>query len=302
VSALVAMTPEVRVLTTSRAPLGLSSESVYPLPELDLPTSMELFRQRALAARPGVDLPGEAVAEVCRRLDGLPLAVELAAARVRVLSVAEIARRLEDRFALLRGGVWDLPERHQTLEAVVGWSWNLLDETGRAALRALSVFPAPFGVEAAGSALRDLHAAAVDAAPVLEDLAGQSLVQVVDTSAGTRFRMLETVREFAAARREAAGETGQAVGAFLRWARELGIARHEAPFGPDPYAEVAEIRAEQDNLVQALRRSPRSPGCSQRCGSWSRTTRAWRRSPATPSSCCRACGPTQACSRSPVRR
>ena len=106
---------------------------------MSLPTAVELFSQRARAARPGADLPAEAVAEVCRHLDGLPLAVELAAARVRVLSVAEIARRLEDRFGLLRGGARDAPERHQTLQAVVDWSWNLLEPAGRAAL---SVFPA----------------------------------------------------------------------------------------------------------------------------------------------------------------
>jgi DNA-binding SARP family transcriptional activator len=104
VGALVSMTRDLAVLTTSRAPLGLSSESVYLLPELSLATAVELFTQRARAARPGADLPADAVAEVCRHLDGLPLAVELAAARVRAMSVAEIARRLDDRFGLLRGG------------------------------------------------------------------------------------------------------------------------------------------------------------------------------------------------------
>ncbi|MDG6103281.1 ATP-binding protein [Dactylosporangium aurantiacum] len=104
VRALVSATRDLRVLTTSRAPLGLLSESVYPLPELPLDTSVELFRQRARAARPGADLPDAAVRQLCAQLDGLPLAVELAAARVRVLSVAQIAHGLDDRFALLRGG------------------------------------------------------------------------------------------------------------------------------------------------------------------------------------------------------
>ena len=104
VHALVSLSKDLRVLTTSRAPLGLSSESVYLLPELDLPTTAELFGQRARAARPDADLPAQAVRELCGRLDGLPLAAELAAARVRVMSVAEIARRLDDRFAVLRGG------------------------------------------------------------------------------------------------------------------------------------------------------------------------------------------------------
>ena len=110
VSALVSLSKDLRVLTTSRAPLGLSSESVYLLPELDLPTTAELFEQRARAARPDADLPADAVRELCSRLDGLPLAAELAAVRVRVMSVAEIARRLDDRFAVLRGGARDAPQ------------------------------------------------------------------------------------------------------------------------------------------------------------------------------------------------
>src|SRR5690606_27382094 len=111
VRALVSAMPDLRVLTTSRAPLGLSSESVYALPELSLPTMVELFGQRARSARPGVELPADTVAALCQRLDGLPLA----AARVRVMSVAEIAAALTDRFGLLRGGLRDAPERHQTL-------------------------------------------------------------------------------------------------------------------------------------------------------------------------------------------
>ena len=130
VHALVSLTGELRVLTTSRAPLGLSSESVYLLPELDLATTAELFRQRARAVRPDADLPADAVREVCGRLDGLPLAAELAAARVRVMSVAEIARSLDDRFAVLRSSARDAPQRHRTLHAVIDWSWNLLDPAG----------------------------------------------------------------------------------------------------------------------------------------------------------------------------
>ncbi|HEX8133721.1 MAG TPA: BTAD domain-containing putative transcriptional regulator, partial [Actinomycetes bacterium] len=251
VGALVSMTRDLRVLTTSRAPLGLSSESVYLLPELSLPISVELFRQRARAARSGVELPAEAVQEVCRHLDGLPLALELAAARVRVLSVAEIARRLEDRFGLLRGGPRDAPERHQTLQAVVDWSWDLLEPAGRAAMRALSVFPGGFTGEAAGQVLGVPGSA--DVSQVLEHLVDQSLLQVADTPTGLRFRMLETVREFSTAQRETAGETDRAVGGFLAWARGFGVAHHDAVFGPDPFASVERIRAEQDNLAQALR-------------------------------------------------
>ncbi len=247
VGALVSLSKDLRVLTTSRAPLGLSSESVYLLPELDLPTTAELFEQRARAARPDTDLPAQAVRELCGRLDGLPLAAELAAARVRVMSVAEIARRLDDRFAVLRGGARDAPQRHRTLHAVIGWSWNLLDPAGQAAMRALSVFPGGFTADAAR------HLLGADILPVLEQLADQSLLKVTDTAPGARYRMLETVREFAAARREDAGETERVTGRFLAWARDFGVAHHDSVLTGDDLPAFELVRAEQDNLVQASR-------------------------------------------------
>ncbi|MGW1559779.1 ATP-binding protein [Streptomyces sp. NPDC002144] len=262
VQALVSRTGDLRVLTTSRAPLGLSSETVHPLPELDPATTVELFEQRARAARPDADLPADTVAALCRRLDGLPLAAELAAARVRVMSVAEIHSRLQDRFALLRGGHRDAPERHRTLHAVVDWSWNLLDERGRSSLHALSVFPDGFTAGAAEQLV-----GGPDVLEILEDLVDQSLLKVTDTASGTRFRMLETVREFAAAHREGAGEDAAVTERFLGWAREFGVAHHDAPFGAeppplsaslergDPHASWRLVRAEQDNLVHALRRA-----------------------------------------------
>ncbi|MER6357581.1 BTAD domain-containing putative transcriptional regulator [Streptomyces sp. NPDC001634] len=245
VRSLVSLTRDLRVLTTSRAPLGLSSESVYLLPELSLETTIELFGQRARAARPGVELPAGPVEELCRHLDGLPLAVELAAARVRVMSVPEIARRLDDRFALLRGGARDAPERHRTLLAVVDWSWHLLDETGQRALRALSVFPDGFGAYAAEQLLGD--------SDVLEDLVDQSLLKVADTPSGVRFRMLETVRQFSTARRDKAGETERVIGQFLAWAREFGLAHHASVLEADSFVDLDPVRAEQDNLLHALR-------------------------------------------------
>lgn len=247
VATLVATARDLRILATSRAPLGLSSESVYLLPELDRPTTVELFRQRATAARPGVDLPDVPVADLCARLDGLPLAVELAAARVRVLSVAEINRRLADRFALLRGGRRDTPERHHTLQAVVDWSWHLLDADGQAALRALAFFPAGFTVAAADRVLGR------DAFDTLEHLVDQSLLKVADTPAGARFRMLETVREFGLARLAESGDTDRVIDGFLTWVRDVAADRHDMVFGPDPIPAGDELRAEQDNLLLALR-------------------------------------------------
>ncbi|GAB2863387.1 BTAD domain-containing putative transcriptional regulator [Streptomyces deserti] len=249
VQELVSRSKELRVLATSRAPLGLTSEFVYALPELSLAASVELFEQRARAARPGVDLPADRVAEICRHLDGLPLAVELAAARVRVLSVADISRRLQDRFALLRGGARDAPERHRTLQAVVEWSWNLLEPDGKAALRALSVFPGGFTEDAAERVLGERG----DVLDLLEQLAGQSMINVGDSPSGLRFHMLETLREFSAARRAEAGEDEVVTDRFLSWARDFGRAHHDVLFRGDPLSSWNRIRAEQDNLLLALR-------------------------------------------------
>ncbi|GLF94966.1 ATP-binding protein [Streptomyces yaizuensis] len=256
VGALVAATRELRILTTGRAPLGLSSESVHLLPELDPRAAVELFGRRARAARPGVELPRDEVAEVCRRLDGLPLAIELAAARVRVMTVAEMGRRLEDRFALLRGGARDTPERHRTLHAVVDWSWNLLEPRARAALRVMSVFPGGFTAEAARAVLgnhpRFTGPGGDDVLSVLEDLVDQSLLRVTDTPSGARFGMLETVREFGAAHRGRAGEDAAVATWFTAWAADFGRSHHEGLFGPDTAAVRQRARAEQDNLVRAL--------------------------------------------------
>ncbi|MEU5262945.1 BTAD domain-containing putative transcriptional regulator [Amycolatopsis sp. NPDC021455] len=247
VRTLVALSADLWVLTTSRTPLGLSSEAVHALPELSPATAAELFRQRARAVRPDIELPDAAVRELCAHLDGLPLAIELAAARSRVMSVPEIARHLDDRFALLRGGARDAPARHRTLHAVIDWSWALLDQRGQAAMRALSVFPDGFTADAAR------HLLGADAVDLLDQLAGHSLLKVRDTPAGTRFRMLETVREFSATRREEAGETAKSTTGFLSWAVDFALAHHEALFGADLVPAMRRVAAEQDNLVQALR-------------------------------------------------
>ncbi|CAM3739431.1 BTAD domain-containing putative transcriptional regulator [Kibdelosporangium persicum] len=243
VRALISMTGDLRVLTTSRARLGLSSESVYLLPELTLPASVELFNHRAKAARPTAELPLDAVQDVCGRLEGLPLAIELAAARVRIMSVPEIAVRLADRFALLRGGARDSPERHRALRAVIDWSWNLLDPPAQAAMRALSIFVGGFTADAAAHLL-----GTGDVLDVLTQLTDQSLLKAVDTRSGARLHMLETVREFSAVDRDA-----DVTRRFLAWARDFGTANHDAVFGDDPVTATWLIRAEQDNLQLALR-------------------------------------------------
>ncbi len=162
-------TTNVRILATSRAPLAISAERVYPLDSLtsglsptdivpstpapadvsSLGPAVALFVERARAARPAVVLPLDVVVRLCDRLDGLPLAIELAAARIRSMSVEEVERRLKNRFALLTSGERTAPERHRTLLAVIDWSWNLLTNPQRALLRRLSRFPDGFSAEAA---------------------------------------------------------------------------------------------------------------------------------------------------------
>ena len=242
VHALVARTRELRVLATSRAPLDLSAEAAYPLPQLAPAVTVALFCERARAARPDVDLPEAEVEALCARLDGLPLAVELAAARVRVLTVPDILRRLDDRFALLRGAGRDRPARHRTLEAVVEWSWNLLDEEARAAMRLLSALPGGFSADTAAEVLDG------DPVDLLEALVAQSLLRPPDPSG--RFRMLETVREFAAARRVPADRVDERLAA---WGLRAGLALFDGPFGPEPRPALDRIRAEQENLVHVLR-------------------------------------------------
>lgn len=252
---ILSSTPTVRVLATSRAPLAIGAERVYalgPLPADDDGPAARLFAERARAARPGVVLPAEAVARLCARLDGLPLAIELAAARTRSLSVEEIERRLSNRFALLTGGDRTAPERHRTLFAVIDWSWNLLGASEQSLMRRLSAFPDGFSSAAAEAV------AGSGAASVLDDLdalVAQSLVTVTeDAETGIlRYRMLETVREFGDLELTSAGETEEVRAGMDAWA--VGFARHALAHmhGPEQVPTFVLVTAEQDNLVAVLR-------------------------------------------------
>ena len=204
VAFLVSTTADLRVLTTSRAPLAIAAERVYLLGELGVGDAAELFRERAVAARPGVQLADEVVRRIVTRLDGLPLAIELAAAKVRAMSVEEIDRRLENRFALLRGGDRSAPDRHQTLLAVIDWSWNLLDQDERRALRRLSLFNDGFTLEAARRSPRRRRGRRRPRPR--RPVAGQH----PGDAPGLRYRMLETVREFGRMQLVDAGEDGEA--------------------------------------------------------------------------------------------
>lgn len=252
VAYLVGTTRSLRVLTTTRSPLAIAAETVYPLGELDTAHGVELFRQRAVAARPDVQLD-DAVAQIVERLDGLPLAIELAAAKVRVMSTADIAHRLENRFALLRGGDRSLPDRHQTLLAVIDWSWNLLEDPERHALRWLSVFHDGFTL---ASAEAMLGPAALDA---VQNLADQSLVSVVESPDGVRYRMLETVREFGRMQLVDAGEEQAAHDAQRAWAIDLADRNTEDLAGARQFAAVDAFRAEENNLADVLRQALSTP-------------------------------------------
>jgi predicted ATPase/DNA-binding SARP family transcriptional activator/tetratricopeptide (TPR) repeat protein len=182
--------PKLRILATSREPLGILGETLFPVGPLAPEPAVRLLRDRAEAVRPGFEVT-PAAAEICRRLDGLPLAIELAAARLRSFTAEQLVARLDDRFRLLTGGSRTALPRHRTLHAVVAWSWDLLEEPERAFGAAVAVFPGTFDAGAAAAV-----AGVPDAEPLLDMLVDRSLLQVVagDT---VRYRMLETIREFA---------------------------------------------------------------------------------------------------------
>lgn len=253
---LLAVAPGLTILTTSRSPLQVGGEQVHPLEPLATTGAMgggagpavELFRARALAARPGADLPDDVVDRLCTHLDGLPLAIELAAARVRTLSVQEIERRLDARFALLTSGDRSAPARHRTLHAVIDWSWNLLTAHQQELLRRLSLLPDGFGVQTA-------QAASAVGLDDVEALVNQSLLTVTDEPLcrTARYRMLETVREFGALALDEAGERESAQEATYRWAVDLArreVARLE---GPTQVPAMLALRVEQENLLHVLR-------------------------------------------------
>ena len=247
VAYLVASTADLRVLTTSRAPLEIAAEHVYLLGVLEPADAAALFRDRALAARPGARLPEPVVRSIVTRLDGLPLAIELAAARVRAMAIEEIDRRLADRFALLRGGDRGAPDRHQTLLAVIDWSWNLIDADARRALRRLALFNDGFTLEAAEAVLGD---GALDA---VQDLADQSLLSVHDAARGARYRMLESVREFGRLQLGAAGEEAAARAARRAWATAYADRHRAGLSGRDQFATIDAVAAEEVNLADELR-------------------------------------------------
>ncbi|WP_063774131.1 AfsR/SARP family transcriptional regulator [Streptacidiphilus rugosus] len=252
---LLAACPELRILATSREALAVPGELVRPLDPLPAAEALRLFAERAAAVRPGfaAEAPaeGDAVAEICRRLDGLPLAIELAAARLRLLTPRQIADRLDDRFRLLTGGSRTAQPRQQTLRAVVDWSWDLLPESERTLLRRVSVFSGGWTL-AAAEAVCDLGDDTLD---LLGALVDKSLVVAYqpDAAGEMRYRMLETVRAYAADQLAAADEQRAQADAHL--ACFLGFAAEAEPYlrTADQLDWLARLAADNDNLNAALR-------------------------------------------------
>ncbi|WP_162256660.1 BTAD domain-containing putative transcriptional regulator [Agromyces sp. Soil535] len=245
----------LRVLATSRSPLMIGAEQAYPLEALAADVAgpaVELFLERAVAARPAADLPLEAVARLCTRLDGLPLAIELAAARVRSMTVEQIEARLANRFALLAGGDRSSPARQRTLHAVIDWSWALLTPDERLAMARLSWFPDGFGLDAA-----DAVTGSGDALWLLDGLIAQSLLSVAASmgSPAPRYRMLETVREFGQLRLTESGDEAGALAAMDAWAVALSTHALAVVRGPGQIEAFRTLDLEEDNLVAILRRA-----------------------------------------------
>ncbi|MER6107630.1 AfsR/SARP family transcriptional regulator [Streptomyces hirsutus] len=254
VETLLERCPGLTVLATSREPLGVPGEVLRPVEPLPEPVALRLLADRGAAARPGfrVDDDPEACAEICHRLDGLPLAIELAAARLRMLTPRQIADRLDDRFRLLTSGSRTVRPRQQTLRAVVDWSWDLLDDGERDVLRRLSVFAGGCDLAAAeavcGPAVLDALGSLVDKSLVVAAPSGDRAV-----GDEMRYRLLETVAEYASERLDEAGQRTGAERAHLTYYRELARTTDPLLRGPDQLAAIERLEREYENLRTALR-------------------------------------------------
>jgi predicted ATPase/DNA-binding SARP family transcriptional activator len=265
VQRLVGAAPRLRVLTTSREPIGVPGEVLCEVPPLDVPApgaerpadspAVALFAARAAAAAPGFVLDAgtaPVVAELCRRLDGLPLALELAAGRVRALGVRGVLDRLDDRFRLLAGGPRGLPERQRTLRAVIDWSWRLLDAEERAVLRRLAVHPEGADLAAAEAVCADGSLPADRVLDVLARLVDRSLVVSRVDGPAPRFRLLESVAAYGL---ERLAEAGEADAVRARHAGHFtALAERTAPrlHGRDQRAALELLDRESANLRAAV--------------------------------------------------
>ncbi len=276
--------PGVSALVTSRAPLRVSGEQEYPVPGLPVPPdpssmpalelaqlsasersldpatlstyeAVRLFIARAASVRPDFVVTGEnapAVAAIVARLHGMPLAIELAAARVKLLSPDAILSRLETKLALLSAGSRDLPERQQTLRGAIAWSYDILDDNCRRHLDRLSVFEGGFDLPAAEAVCGPAEELGMEVIDGLESLVGQSLIRTVDAPGEPRFQMLDTIREFAAEQLKGRGEADSIRDRHARWF--MTLAEEIAPqlAGADQGGLLDRLERDHDNIRAAL--------------------------------------------------
>jgi predicted ATPase/DNA-binding CsgD family transcriptional regulator len=270
---LLARCPRLVVLATSREPLAINGETILRVPPLHLPDptrpvelssllgydAVRLFVERAHAVEPSFQLMASnaaAVVEICRRLDGLPLALEFAAARVKVLGVIQIAERLDQALQLLTRGNTVAPPRHHTLRAMLDWSHDLLPVQAQTVLRRLSVFAGSFTLEAAEEVCASDGIAQSDVLDLLSDLVDKSLVDVERRQVGTlRYRLLETIRQYSQEHLERAGETGPFYLRQAQWCLKLVAGAEEGLRGAEQAAWFEQLEREHDNLRAGLSRA-----------------------------------------------
>jgi predicted ATPase len=271
--ALLRGAPDLVILATSREPLAIAGESAYRVPPLTTPdparthtpaelsryAAAELFLERARAASQSFELTADnatTVAKICDQLDGIPLALELAAARLRSLSVHEIHDRLDDRFRLLTVGARTALPRQKTLRALVDWSHDLLDDRQRVLFRRLAVFSGGFALREAEAATTDAALARADVLDVLGELVERSIVIAEARGAATRYRLLETLRQYGRERLGEAGETGALRArhrdVYLQFVEDLSSRFAGSPGDAEWFARLGE---EHDNVREAIRES-----------------------------------------------
>ena len=268
-AALLRASPQVRILATSREGLGVPGETLWRVPSLSLPDidrlpssedlvlyeAVRLFVDRAVATAPGFTVTREnapALAQVCQRLDGIPLAIELAAARVKVLAVEQIATRLDDRFRLLTGGSRMVLPRHQTLRAALDWSYALLSDRERLVLDRLSVFAGGWTLEAAEAICSGGGVEASDMLDLLAQLVDKSLVQTDSQAGQVRYRLLETVRQYGRDRLRDRGADDGTLRRHRDFFLELAERASWDLTGPDSVRWLDRLEGEHDNLRGAF--------------------------------------------------
>jgi predicted ATPase len=279
--AIVRRCPRVHLVATSREPLGIGGETIHRVPPLSLPgpgdtglaaagssDAVALFVERAKEQGAGLSIDeqtGPLVVSICARLDGMPLAIELAAARLRSLSLSALHDRLDQRFRLLMGGSRTALERQQTLEATVGWSYSLLTGAEQLLLGRLSVFAESFDLDAAEAVCGFGNIEAFDVTGLLGSLVDKSLVVADPAGAALRYRLLETIRQFAAERLADTGGEAAAAVAAAHGAHYLSVAEKAAPHltGPGQGSWLARLDTEQANLRRAAGHAASSPDATE---------------------------------------